>query len=59
MNKFKVGDIVECIEIETRNPNIYGGCGWKKGLRFKITRISGSSEPIYWKALYDGGVYEP
>jgi len=62
MNKFKVGQEVECIESNVViNSRYYGGAGWKKGLRFKIISISSSGNgcPIYWPGLHNLGIYEP
>jgi len=58
MSKFKIGDIVECIRNSTNLPTSDGGCGWKEGFRFKITKITGTRESIYWKGSYNAGVFE-
>jgi hypothetical protein len=67
MSKYKIGDIVRCIDVgiyTSRLDRVHGG-GWKKGKEFRIERITnqnGREEgnslnmPIYWDDCY--GVYE-
>jgi len=55
--KFRVGDMVECIERSDLPPNA-GGCGWQKGKQFKIGKITfDARHPVYWPNSGDG-VYE-
>jgi hypothetical protein len=52
-SKFQVGEWVECIGDVLRGEY---GSGWRKGLKFKITRISvfHGDDNVYWKGFGDG-----
>lgn len=63
--KFKVGDKVICIGVETateEHESGFGGYGWRLGRTFRICRISDSNDfrgdYIYWDCNDDVGVYE-
>lgn len=62
MAKFKIGDVVRCIDnpkAVLRNGREKNGAGWKLGHTFKITSIDElKSESIYWRGIDGNGVYE-
>ena len=64
-DKFKVGDEVVCIRGEKINePQAVGtetegrGMGWRIGLKYKITSISGFGHNVYFGGCNTYGVWE-
>lgn len=64
MAKFKIGDKLQCINVEGKTTNnnqidaLYGGHGWIDGKVFTVKEITSGSYPVYWHDG-DGGIYEP
>ena len=57
MNKFKVGDIVVCVN----NPKLKTtkGAGFKLGLKYRIRKIAHGNNSCYFGGMDDYGVFEP
>uniref|UniRef100_A0A6M3LNH0 Uncharacterized protein n=1 Tax=viral metagenome TaxID=1070528 RepID=A0A6M3LNH0_9ZZZZ len=53
-SKFKVGDIVECIDSGDK------GAGWKLNHKFRIIRVSSiyDNQVIYWGGINGDGIHE-